>query len=108
MLEQILGLTTGATLTDLGVLAAITSIIVQVLKQVLPKSFPTKALTLIVGVLVCMIASFICYGFILKAVGIGIIVGFITAFIAMNGFDSLKDIWNRFQINKEEDSGGEG
>jgi hypothetical protein len=32
MLEQILGMTTGATLTDLGILAAITSIIVQVLK----------------------------------------------------------------------------
>lgn len=107
MLEQILGLTTGATLTDLGVLAAITTVVVQVLKQVLPKSFPTKALTIITGIIISLTAALICYGFALKSIGIGIIIGFITAFVAMNGFDSLRDIWSRFTI-KEEDSGGEG
>jgi hypothetical protein len=52
----------------------------------------------------------ICYGVVLKAIIIGVVVGFVTSFIAMNGFDSLKDIWKRFQVNEEADSdeGGEG
>ena len=111
MLENILGLATGATLTDLGALAAITSIIVQVLKQILPKSFPTKALTIIVAVVVSIVAALLCYGVILKAFGVGILLGFVTAFVAMNGFDSLKSIWERFtnpKIEEVEEESGEG
>lgn len=112
MLENILGLATGATLSDLGALAAITSIIVQVLKNIVPDSFPTQALTIIVGLIVSLIVTFLCYGIILKAVGIGILMGFVVAFVAMNGFDSLKNIWNRFNsgesYEEEEDTGGEG
>lgn len=108
MLEKILNLTTGATLTDLGVLAAITSIIVQVLKQILPKSFPTKALTIIIGVIVGLTTAFIYYGFIFKALVIGVAIGNVTAFVAMNGFDSFKEIWNRFQVNDKNDNDGEG
>jgi hypothetical protein len=36
MVEKILGIATGVSLTDLGALAAVTAIIVEVLKKILP------------------------------------------------------------------------
>jgi hypothetical protein len=66
-------------------------------------------LTIIVAIVVSVAAALICYGLILKAVGIGILLGFVTAFVSMNGFDSLKSIWERFTSPKtEEESEGEG
>lgn len=108
MLENLLGLTIGASMSDLGIFAAITSIIVEFLKQILPQSFPTKILTLIVGIIVCIIAYSLCYGFAIKIIGVGIITGFITAFIAMNGFDSFKSILERFTSQETKDDVGEG
>ena len=102
MFERILGLTTGASLTDLGILATITSVVVQVLKQIIPKSFPTKCLTIIVSIVVSFIAAFVCYDFTIKTAFVSLIIGFITAFVSMNGFDSLKSIWDRFNPKEEE------
>lgn len=118
MLDKILGIATGASLADLGALTAITAIIVEVLKKILPKSFPTQALTIIVAIIVTLAASMICYGVTLKIIGAGIVGGFVVAFVAMNGFDSLKNIWNRFTVGQvtsseeefgriEEEEGGE-
>ena len=104
MLEQILGMTAGATLADLGALAALTSIIVQVLKHIVPSKFPTRALAIIVAIFVTVLASILFYGLMWKAVGIGIIAGFVTAFIAMEGFDNLKSIWGRFTTLKVEET----
>lgn len=98
MLEKILGMTINTTVTDLAALAALTSIIVQVLKHIIPSKFPTKALVVIVAVFVTVLASVMFYGVMLKAFGIGILSGFVVAFISMEGFDSLKSIWNRFTI----------
>lgn len=103
MLEQILGMTAGATLADLGALAALTSIIVQVLKHIVPSKFPTKALAIIVAIFVTVLASILFYGLMWKAVGIGVIAGFVTAFISMEGFDSLRSIWLRFNPIKIEE-----
>lgn len=100
MLDKLFGIATGASLTDLGALAAITAIIVEVLKKILPQSFPTQALTIIVSIIVTLVASMICYGVTFKIVGAGIIGGFVVAFVAMNGFDSLRNIWNRFTIDQ--------
>lgn len=105
MLENILGLSVGISLTDLGALAALTTVIVQVLKQILPKKFPTKVLTIIVSLILSLAAALICFDAILKAVGIGILTGFIVAFVSMNGFDSLKEIWNRFTFDKNKVDG---
>lgn len=41
MIEGLLGLTASISLTDLGILAALTTIITEVLKAILPKEFPT-------------------------------------------------------------------
>lgn len=103
MLDNILGITTGASLTDLGILAAITTVVVQVLKQIVSKDFPTKALTVIVSMVLSFSASLVCYGYTLKTLLVGVVIGFLTAFVAMNGFDSLKSIWDRFNPNKPEE-----
>ena len=115
MLEQLLGMSIGATLADLGAFAALTSIIVQVLKKIIPSKFPTQALVIIVALFVSCIGCVMFYGFILKAFAIGILSGFVTAFVAMEGFDSLKNIWMKFnsgsgagEENEEEETGGEG
>lgn len=111
MLEKLLGMSMGATLSDLGALAALTSIIVQVLKHIVPSKFPTQALVIIVALFVSVLACIMFYGLMIKAVGIGVLSGFVTAFIAMEGFDSLKSIWSRFTTPKtdlpEEEEGSE-
>lgn len=106
MLEKILGITMNTTITDLGALAALTSIIVQVLKKIVPSKFPTQALVIIVALFITTLASVMFYGVMLKAIGVGLISGFVVAFISMEGFDSLRNIWTRFTLKPtmEEDS----
>lgn len=101
MLEKILGMTINTTVTDLAALAALTSIIVQVLKHIVPSKFPTRALVVIVALFVTVLASVMFYGVMLKAFGIGILSGFVVAFISMEGFDSLKSIWQRFTVKPQ-------
>lgn len=112
MIEKFLGLSTQSSLTDLGVLAALTNIIVQVLKGVLPKKFPTKLLTLIVGLIVSIVFSLLCYDNKINAAISGTIIGFIASFISMDGFDSFKSIYSRFKNitleSNEDNTGGEG
>jgi len=55
-------------------------------------------LAIIVAVVITVLASVMVYGVIVKAFAIGIISGFVVAFISMEGFDSLKSIWNRFTV----------
>ena len=96
MIEKILGLGTGITLTDLGALAAITTIIVEVLKKILPKKVPTQLVTLIVGLVLSISTALVYFSSILEAIGVGVVIGLVTAFASMNGFDALKSIWLRF------------
>lgn len=103
MIEKILGLSTGVTLTDLGALAALTSIIVQVAKQLLPKKVPTQFVTIIVSLVLSLSSAFVYFSNPLKAAGIGLVMGFVSAFTAMNGYDALKNIWTRFTVPDSED-----
>lgn len=98
MLETLLGLQVGVTLADLGVMTALVTIVVQVLKSVLPKKFPTKALTVIIALAISVTLVILSFGAGLFNIVTGVIVGFIVAFISMNGFDSLREIWQRFQF----------
>jgi hypothetical protein len=41
VIEGLLGLTAGVTITDLGILAALVTVITEVFKAILPKEFPT-------------------------------------------------------------------
>lgn len=105
MIEKILGLGTGITLTDLGALAAITTIIVEVLKKILPKKVPTQLVTLIVGLMLSISTALVYYSSVLEALGVGVVIGLVTAFTSMNGFDALKSIWLRFNPIKPEKIG---
>ena len=113
MIEKILGLGTGITLTDLGALAAITTIIVEVLKKILPKKVPTQLVTLIVGLVLSISTALVYFSSILEAIGVGVVIGLVTAFASMNGFDALKSIWLRFnpiepkEIEEEVETEGE-
>lgn len=100
MLETLFGLSIGISLSDLGALTALTTIIVEVLKNVLPKKFPTKALTIIVALTLTLIFGIMSFGSAVSSIVISALAGFIVAFISMNGFDSLKEIWNRFTADK--------
>jgi spore maturation protein SpmB len=119
MIEKILGLGTGITLTDLGALAALTTIIVEVLKKILPKKVPTQLVTLIVGLILSISTALVYFSSVLEAIGVGAVIGLVTAFASMSGFDALKSIWLRFNPiesvsksevtdgSEEEDIGGE-
>ena len=91
-----------------GMLAAITSIIVEVLKNILPKKFPTKILTVIVAILITV--GFVLFGTIGQGLTVGAMImtiimsifgGGVVAFISMFGFDSCKEIIERYS-NKNE------
>lgn len=104
MLETILGTNAGSVLGIAGTLAAINTIIVEVLKNVLPKKVPTKLVAMISALVVVLGYIFIFGTITPQSIILGILGGFVVAFISMFGFDSLKDIFNRFKVKED---GGE-
>lgn len=83
------------SVTDLSILATITTVLVQFLKQFVPKKFPTQFLTLITGIVITVIYVGISGDITAARIICGVLMGSITAFISMNGFDALRDIWKR-------------
>ena len=90
----------GSVLGIVMVLAFTVNIIVQTTKEFIP--LPTKlwciivSAALIIGcVLSLMAAGYIKFSF--SAILLGIIGSFIVAFIAMYGFDTFKELWERFK-----------
>ena len=82
------------------VLAFVVNIIVQVTKEYIP--LPTKLWCILVSaslILGCMFALFACGYIKLNALGVilGIVGSFIIAFISMYGFDTFKELWERFK-----------
>lgn len=86
-----------------GILAAATAIIVEVLKAVLPKSFPTKALTMIVSFVVVLVYTFVFGTITVTSIIMAIFGGFVVSFISMFGFDQFKEIINRFTGGEKKD-----
>lgn len=86
-----------------GILAAATAIIVEVLKAVLPKSFPTKALTMIVSFVVVLVYTFMFGTITVTSIIMAIFGGFVVSFISMFGFDQFKEIINRFTGGEKKD-----
>lgn len=97
---EVLGISASGVLSGLGMLSAIVNIIVQVIKGLISKKIPTQVVTIIVSLLVCIAFVFIFWGIGIKALIIGIFMTPIVAFTSMNGFDTFKKIWNRFQIGE--------
>lgn len=111
MIEGLLGLTAGISLTDLGILAALTTIITEVLKAILPKEFPTQVLTVFVSLFLTVGATVATQGPTLGPIITGVLFGFIIAFVSMKGFDALKEVFSRYtiyaldKVKKEEENG---
>lgn len=87
-----------SVITAIGVLVALTNVVVQVAKQLLPK-VPTNLVALVVAVLLTVAAGvaycqinviaitwYMCVGLVMA--------GFMVAYAAMFGFDKLKEIMN--------------
>lgn len=102
-MEALLSLGGGSVLGLVGILAAATAIIVEVLKAVLPKSFPTKILAMIVSFVVVLGYTFVFGTVTVASVILAIFGGFVVSFISMFGFDQFKEIINRFTGGENKD-----
>ena len=102
MLEM-MGLSASTVLGGLGMLAAVVNIIVQMIKGFIPKKIPTQVITILISLVVCIAFVFIFWEIGVKTLVIGIFMTPIVAFTSMNGFDTLKKIWSRFQIGEIEE-----
>lgn len=98
MIEQFLGITIGFSIADIGVLAALVTIIVEVLKQVFPKELPTQILTTCTSLFASLLMCFSFYQVTASSIFLGLILGFIVAFVSMKGFDALKEVITRFTL----------
>ena len=86
-----------AIITIIGVLVALTNIVVQVLKTSTWEKLPTNLLALIVaegltlgaGIAYCQINAVRLAWYLIAAL---VVVGFMVAYAAMFGFDKLKEI----------------
>lgn len=88
-----------AIITIIGILVALTNIIVEVAKKATRDKLPTNVLVLIVGEILT-IGTGVAY-FQIKAIPIAwymvaalVVGGFMVAYAAMFGFDKLKEIMN--------------
>ena len=88
----------------IGVLVALTNVIVQVLKKATWDKLPTNVLALVIAMLLCLVAG-IAYCQV-NAISITwylvaalIVLGFLVAYAAMFGFDKLQEImkWKKVQ-----------
>ena len=86
-------------ITIIGVLVALTNIVVEVVKKSTWDKLPTNVLALIVAVALTLAVGFAYFQ--IKAIPITwyivvafVIVGFMVAYAAMFGFDKLKEIMN--------------
>ena len=89
----------------IGVLVALTNVIVQVLKKATWDKLPTNVLALVIAMLLCLVAG-IAYCQV-NAISITwylvaalIVAGFMVAYAAMFGFDKLQEImkWKKVEV----------
>lgn len=97
-----------ALMTIIGLLVAITNIIVEVFKNIF-KTLPTNILVLVVGVFLTMIAFFAWLNYsgivlVWYYVFAALIVGIMVAYAAMFGFDKLKEIFKNVKDQTYDDT----
>ena len=102
-MEVLAALRGGSALGLIGLLATATAIIVEVLKAVVPKSFPTKVLAMIVSFVVVLGYTIVFGTITVSSIILAIFGGFVVSFISMFGFDSFKEIVNRFAGGEKND-----
>lgn len=89
-------------ITILGVLVALTNIVVEVTKKATRDKLPTNILALVIGELLSIVGGFAylqieAIPFVWYYIAAFIILGFMVAYAAMFGFDKLKETmdWNK-------------
>lgn len=97
MFEVFIGMSTGNVLGVIGILAAIVSIFTELFKNIIPKSFPTKALVMISSLIITLGFILIFCAISIKMIAFGIIGSFVVAFISMYGWDTFKEIIIKFK-----------
>lgn len=97
MFEVFIGMSTGNVLGAIGILAAIVSIFTELFKNIIPKSFPTKALVMITSLIITLGFILIFCAINIKMIAFGIIGSFVVAFISMYGWDTFKEIIIKFK-----------
>lgn len=91
--------------TIVGILVAITNIIVEVVKKATWDKIPTNILAVLVGVALAVITLFAAaslaeFAVLWYYVVAAVIVGFMVAYAAMFGFDKLKEVLSK--VNDKE------
>lgn len=90
----------------LGALAFMVVVMVELTKELpLVKKMPTKLWTIIVSMVVCIAGIIIYFAMTAAAlhwyyVALAFFAAFIVAYIAMYGWESTKDLWDRFKKNE--------
>lgn len=86
-------------ITVLGVLVALTNIIVEVLKKVTYDKLPTNVVAVLVAIVLTILAGVALFQ--IKGIAVTwylilalVVLGFMVAYAAMFGFDKLKEIMN--------------
>ena len=97
MFEVLIGMSTGNVLGTIGILAAIVSIITELFKNIIPQAFPTKALVMIISLIIILGFIIIFCAISVKMIVFGIIGSFVVAFISMYGWDTFKEIIIKFK-----------
>lgn len=101
MLNNIFNGSPDPILGTIGMLATLTAILVQSIKNFLPSKIPTKIVTLIVALIITIAYIVFTIGLSVTNVVVGIFGGFVVALVSMDGFDTIKDILNRFKTKEE-------
>lgn len=97
MFEVLIGMSTGNVLGTIGILAAIVSTITELFKNIIPQAFPTKALVMIISLIITLGFIIIFCAISVKTIVLGIIGSFVVAFISMYGWDTFKEIIVKFK-----------
>lgn len=108
-LELIVGMATNV-IGLLGVLAFIVSVIVQITKGLIPKKVPTEIFVMVVSTITTYAGLAILAGYQGTKYEsyiyiLALFLSFIVAFLAMNGWDKLAQLWDRFNKNQKLDPG---
>lgn len=107
--ELIVGLVTNVV-GLLGVLAFIVSVIVQVTKGLIPKKIPTQVFVIAVSIIttyagLAIIAGFQGTKYNYHIYILALFLSFIVAFLAINGWENLIKLWDRFNKKQLLDPG---
>jgi hypothetical protein len=91
----------------IGVLVALTNIIVEVVKKVTWDKIPTNLLAVIIAIVLTLAVFFAWmsinnYAIVWYYIAGTVVVGILVAYAAMFGFDKLKEIISGFEFKKSE------